>query len=47
MFETHTSRTYDAVFARARAERAAVFRGLFTLRLPSLVEILSRPSQTN
>jgi hypothetical protein len=32
MFETHTSRTYDEAFARARSERARAFRDLFTLR---------------
>ncbi|MEM7642567.1 MAG: hypothetical protein AAF366_08555 [Pseudomonadota bacterium] len=31
MFETHTTRTYDDAFARARAERAAAFRRLFSL----------------
>ncbi len=31
MFETHTTRTYEEAFARARAERAAVFRSLFSL----------------
>ena len=34
MFETHTSRTYDKAFARARAERAAAFRSLFRFRRP-------------
>ncbi|WP_371157443.1 hypothetical protein [Jannaschia sp. 2305UL9-9] len=35
MFETHTTRTYDEAFARARKERAAAFRALLTFRLPS------------
>ncbi|MEM7488218.1 MAG: hypothetical protein AAF390_03735 [Pseudomonadota bacterium] len=34
MFETHTTRTYDEAFARARAERAAAFRSLFAFRRP-------------
>ncbi|UWQ17871.1 hypothetical protein [Jannaschia sp. M317] len=37
MFETHTTRTYDEAFARARAERAAAFRALLTFRLPSFM----------
>ncbi|MBM2577235.1 hypothetical protein JQC91_13080 [Jannaschia sp. Os4] len=32
MFETPTTRTYHAAFARAHAERGAVFRRLFTFR---------------
>ncbi|MDB2406943.1 hypothetical protein N9W17_00205 [Jannaschia sp.] len=34
MFETHTSRTYDEAFARARSERAAAFRSLLRFRRP-------------
>jgi len=34
MFETHIFRTYDEAFARARSERAAVFRSLFSFRRP-------------
>ncbi|MFO6464156.1 hypothetical protein [uncultured Jannaschia sp.] len=37
MFETHTTRTYDEAFARARTERAAAFRALLTFRLPRWV----------
>ena len=32
MLELHISPTYDAAFARARAERAAFVRGLFRWR---------------
>ncbi|MEM8821991.1 MAG: hypothetical protein AAGF30_00120 [Pseudomonadota bacterium] len=46
MFETHTTTTYDEAFARARAERAAIFRSLFSFRFPSLTGLLTRPGQT-
>lgn len=34
MFETHTTRTYEEAFARARRERAQAFRALLTFRFP-------------
>ncbi|PWJ18159.1 hypothetical protein [Jannaschia seohaensis] len=34
MFEVHSSTTYEEAFARARAERARVFRSLFSFRRP-------------
>ncbi len=46
MFETHTTRTYDEAFARAHAERAAVFQSLFTLRLPRFAALLTRQGRT-
>jgi hypothetical protein len=42
MLELHTTRTYDEAFARARAERAAVFASLFSFRLPSFRRHLTR-----
>jgi hypothetical protein len=45
MFETNSSRTYKDVFARAHAERAAMFRSIFTLRFSRMAELLSRKGE--